>query len=451
MAHRAQQKAIGCGGQRCAHVDAKAVHHVAAGHAAYHAVAQAGQLEHAGRTCGVVAQFVVAGFQLRRVLHRHTDRRHAQPLAVHARRQRHSAGIFGIGGRREHLGQADRKDRPARSSRLLLVQPQGLLPVHGTAHGGRHLAEHVACDAQVVVLKPQQAADGAACHQRVGQTADRAAVAHTDLQLARVVFIGGGHQRAGLATQHQRLPAADEQAQRTIAGRNRADLHLLAQLAQHLVALVQQVVGRVARTLGRGDLRVQVGEAGGQRIDLGHRRLQVVAHAVLQRVELPAGAAKAGRHFFGTRQHHLASRAVLRLVGHVDEGVKELVGRVADAGFPEREYLLEFLQLGRARGVGTGLRARQPSLARQKIIVLPAHGAHVDALAEIARPAVLRRGRGQLDRLARIAHGVGIGDVVADHLQRRLVGEHRACSDAHQVRRHGCFLRSPRAAGARWC
>jgi hypothetical protein len=64
-----------------------------------------------------------------------------------------------------------------------------------------------------------------------------------------------------LRAQHQALAAGHEHRQRAVVGLHRAHLHVLAQVGQRQVALVEQVVRRVAQALDGGDALVELGDA----------------------------------------------------------------------------------------------------------------------------------------------------------------------------------------------
>ena len=61
---------------------------------------------------------------------------------------------------------------------------------------------------------------------------------------------------------HQRLAIADEYVHRVVVGLDHADVHMRRQLVDHAIALVEQVVRRLAGLrLAVGDLIVQLGDA----------------------------------------------------------------------------------------------------------------------------------------------------------------------------------------------
>jgi hypothetical protein len=328
------------------------------------------------------------------------------------------------------------EDRRAGAGRLARVQPQGLLCVDAAGQRHGHLAQQVARGGEVVVLEAQQAGDAAAAQQRAVQRAHGAVLDDADGRAGGVHRVGGDLQLRCLVAEHEALAAGDEHAERAVVGRDGRELHVLAQLRDDPVALVQQVVGRVAAAQGRRDLLIQLRDACGELVGLRDRRLQVLRDAGLQRVEAAAGVGVASRDVGRARQHHLPRRCVLRAAGEVGHRVEELVGRVADARLAEREHAFQALQLLEAGAVHLGHGRGAGGFARQERVVRTGDGVDVDALAEEAGACELAGGGGQLHLLARVAVDVRVGDVVAGGLQRRVVREHRARADGHEGRGH---------------
>jgi hypothetical protein len=188
----------------------------------------------------------------------------------------------------------------------------------------------------------------------------------------------------------------------------------------------------VTGALDAGDAGVEIGDPRRQRVDRCHRGLQALGDADLQRIDLIRRRAKARRQVADAGQRHLPRRRILRLVGDVDEGVEHLLRRVAEAGLAGLEDLLELLQLIAAGAVGSRQRLGQRRFAGQEVAVRAAHGGDVDALAEKAAAGLLAGRRGELDLLARVAGRVGVGDVVAGDLQRRVVRGHRPRAEAQK-------------------
>jgi hypothetical protein len=155
------------------------------------------------------------------------------------------------------------------------------------------------------------------------------------------------------------------------------------------------------------------------------------------------------------------SSARASTVWRVDEGVEELRGGVAQALLAHRQRFLELGELVGAGLVGRGERAGELRLAGDEVVVRACHRLDLHALGHVAGAAVLAARGGELHRLARVALGVGVGDVGAHGLQGRLVGLHGADADREESGAHGSVrfhavcvagLRPRwRAAGAAWC
>jgi hypothetical protein len=116
-----------------------------------------------------------------------------------------------------------------------------------------------------------------------------------DLELERVAV---ARELVGLAEAHAggREPSTRgwlaRNAERAVVDLDGGGLHLLVELAEQVVALVQQVVGRLARTQREGDLCVQAGQLLGQRVDHGLVVLELQLGVLLQVAELGAGVRK---------------------------------------------------------------------------------------------------------------------------------------------------------------
>ena len=275
-----------------------------------------------------------------------------------------------------------------------------------------------------------------------------------------VVRVTQRDQLRGLRAHHQRLPTAQKHRQRPVVGGDGAHLEVLTEVADRGVALVEQIVGRLAQATRIDDALVQRRDLLGQAVDRGDRHLQLLGHASLQRVQLLCRGIETRGQITGAGQHDLARRLVLRLGRHIGEGVEELGGRIAQPGLAHAEHLFELHELVAACAVASRLRARQRGLVGQEFIVGAGDGGDVHAPAEKAGAGVLPVGGCQLDFLPRIAHRVRVGDVVAGGLQlgeRCAQGprtQRRQCSSSHGVAVlcGGCVVRSSSpAAGAAWC
>ena len=176
-------------------------------------------------------------------------------------------------------------------------------------------------------------------------------------------------------------------------------------------------------------------------------------------VELLAGVAKARGELVGAAEHDLARGQVLRLARHVDEGVEELAGGIAEAGLAGAGTPVSSCSSCAARVASptaierevVASRVRKSSCARVTVATLT-------PLPKKPAPAELAAGRRELDLLARIARRVGVGDVVAGRSAApRSWRTSRACRGTSGPRRSWCSCRrrapsgQRRAAGAASC
>jgi hypothetical protein len=242
--------------------------------------------------------------------------------------------------------------------------------------------------------------------------------------------VGLDGELVGLRTQHELLPAADEDAHRAVARIHGAHCEVLGDVVDQFVAPVEQVVGRLAAAQGAADLVVDVGQLPGQVVHLLNLQTQLGVDAGLQVGKLLASAGVAGRHLLGAAQHHLARGRVGGAAGHVDHGVEELVGGVAQAVLTGREDQLQAQQVVAQRAVAPGLGTRAVGFGAQEAVVGAGDRVHVHALAQEATAGELRRCCGKHHLLARKAGRVRVGDVVAGDAHGSLVGQHGPGADA---------------------
>ena len=368
---------------------------------------------HAGR---LEADFVVRGLQRGRV--------------AHAGVQLGGAGV-GAGGLAGGIGRGHEEVATRVAGQ---VHTQAVLRVDGGVERQRHAAQQVAHVGQVFAQVGHEAAE-LATDGGVVQFRGHTALHERDVDLRAVGHVARDSQAVGALPQHQGLAAGHEHAEAAVVGGDGAQLHVLTQLGDQRVALVQQVVGGAAVALAFDDALVGRGDALGQAVDGGDGAFGLLAAAVGQAVELPGGVAQAGGHLLALGQGHHAGRQVGGRGRDVGPGVEHVVERHAQAVFTGGEQGFELLQARIAFAVGRGQRTGQLRFAREVGAVRTADGADLGALAEVVAAQDLVARRGHVHRLARIALGVDVGDVVADDLQRREVGVERARADV-QCSRH---------------
>jgi len=303
------------------------------------------------------------------------------------------------------------------------------------------------------VLEAQQPANRAGAEQRGRQRPHAIRLLDADGRARRIHHVGRDDELLRRVAEHEPLAAGDEHAQRAVVGRNRRHRDEAAQPVHEAVALVEQVVGRVAEALHRRDLLVDVSDALRDLVDAGHRVLQILREAGLQRVELAAGQRKTRGDLLRAREHDFARRDVLRAAREVHHRIEQLAGGVAQTLLAGGERVFEAHELLVARLVAGGQRGRHRRLAGEELVVRALDGDHVDALAEEAGAGELALRRRELDLLARVAGDAGVGDVVARGLQLRHRGGHRARAQAHQCGGHcvACLRHSACAARAASC
>ena len=212
-------------------------------------------------------------------------------------------GAVGIERGRQNGVDVDRR-KQVLSRIAVQIKPQALLRIHRRGDAGGQTPQQIAALDQVGVLELQRARQGASAqcilvqeHRRgIGILLDRKSRL---IGIAKSVF--SERHDGGLRTQHQGLAAAYEDAYGAVGGGHRGGLHIAVELADELIALVQQGIRRLTAALRRNDLRVDAGNLGGQGIDgldligfgLADTGLQVV-QALRGRGNLACGLADLG-------------------------------------------------------------------------------------------------------------------------------------------------------------
>src|SRR4051812_38778719 len=216
-----------------------------------------------------------------------------------------------------------------------------------------------------------------------------------------------------------------------------ADRHLaiLAEVIEDLVAAVEQVVGALPGVDGRVDRLVELHEAGGGRLDR--------ARGAGDAGELGVGVVGGAREVAGELAERVAQRLGGRgdgLLGAVGLGVVREVAprgvelphqRVDAGGRRLADGALHAVERLGARGRVAQGHALRADLEIEEGVAQATVGGHVDALAEERARAVLgragrqvqRAGRAERGLLARVADGVGVGDVVRGDVEGLLLGQ----------------------------
>ena len=369
-------------------------------------------------------------------------------------RQRHGGGR-GIEVAGCCIAQTDGREKVF--TRLAIErQTQPVLRVHRLADGDGHAAEQVAAFGEVVVLKAQQArhlapAEHAFVQFHLGGGARRQKAQHLFAAARAKIDWIVNRQRGSLVAQHQRLAAGHEHADRAVVGGHLRCLDVLVELADELVALVEQVVGGLAVALGTGNLLVDAGDVLGQAVDRDHAALELFGHGVADFVQALRGVAHARGGFVHAREGHAARSEVGGGAHDIRERIHHVVDGCANAAGAAAENLLQLAQAVHAHGVARIHRRCGRGLAREQLAVVALDGLHIHALANVATAGELALHGLQHHGLARIAGRADVGNVVACGLQGRLVGQKGAGSDVEQAHGLPCVLRPVRAARAGHC
>ena len=212
----------------------------------------------------------------------------------------------------------------------------------------RQLAERALRRIQGLAAERQQPAELAAGEHRFGH--DRRSAAGENLadgHALRIGRVGDGRQLVGLVAHHQRLAVADEHRDRTVALRHGIDLDDLVQLADQLIALVAQVVCRLAGAgrLGALDALVDLGNAVGVGVDAldlaGDLRIDVaanLAHAAVEQLEARSQRLARGNRALPRRRRRRIRREILHRT-------EEALQRRRQAGFRVRQQVVELADL----------------------------------------------------------------------------------------------------------
>lgn len=301
-----------------------------------------------------------------------------------------------------------------------------MLCVHRLGDAGGEQAQLVARRVQHFAAEIEQAADAAAA----GLRSDVLAAGEHELEAAAAIRVLADRQGIGLPAQHQRLAAAGEDVDAAGIGRG-GDADALRDLLDQLVALVEQVVGRLAAGLSGGDDDALVELRDRLRIarDLVRGLRQPLVELGFEAVELALQVAEALGQRTGGAEQGLARGGAGGIGAEVVEGVVESLQRPAQAGIDVGQPAVDArgqARVGLGAGIGGGI---APQARRHQGVGEPAHGIGGDAGADDAIAARLAGTRRQLHALPRVAFGVDVGDVVAGRVQRLAIGEQAGDAD----------------------
>ncbi len=326
----------------------------------------------------------------------------------------------GIGRRVGDAHAADIEEVTAQCSRE--VHALAMLRVDLRGHGQGDASELVARGIQHFATPVEQAAQRAA--RNTARDVDRAAGGlQRELQARGIERILHRRDGGGRGAQHQRLTIADENVERGIALGHHGHAYLGGQLIDELIALIEQVVGRLSGLLdGHRDIAVQACHALRQHGDFagldGQPRIHVGGHFAQPRVV----TLQAVDQRPALREQHLAGRNGARCAGDFVQRVGVTLHRGAETVGGIAEQIVETLGL-RSEGFETCKRAAGAAgLLREKLVVHAPHLRRVDSAADPVGSIGLRRARFKFNALAGVTLRRDVCDVVGGRVQRALQG-----------------------------
>ncbi len=239
------------------------------------------------QTC-IAAQHFVVGQTRHRILRTAGDVDDIYPVIAGSQlagvaerwRDHQVAGIAGVGN---DCRAGLRKEILAGGA--VQVNTQIVLGIEGIGQADRHPSQGVLGITQGFVTKLHQTAERAAADDIVLQFhRDASGIYQGHRSTARIGSRGNRLQGGSLVTQNQGLPAADKHIVLTAILHHHLGRHQLPQAVHQAVALVQQVVRRLAAgsIAEQGDLLVDAGDLGGVRIDLVDRTGNLIVDVAIQ-------------------------------------------------------------------------------------------------------------------------------------------------------------------------
>ncbi|ABA51048.1 Planctomycete extracellular domain protein [Burkholderia pseudomallei 1710b] len=366
----------------------------------------------------VVRQRVVARRRLRAVDERHGQRRAAGVVLVR------------VDGRR-----ADRKQAAARIAGH--VDAERVLRVDLRREADRERAQLRLRGIERLAAEREQAAERAARERHVGQILrgprlGRAGDAlRYDRELARIGRRSDGRELIARIADDERLAARQEHAVVAVALH---DLHAreLRELRHREIALVEELVRRLALRARRRDLLVQLRDLRGVAVDLRDGVGELRIHALAQLRVLLAGGDELARECLRVAHRGLARGRVRRVVRDRLQAGEVVRDRGRDAGRRAADVIVQLRDervVGRQRAA---LRLRGVQLVRQVLVVLALDGDGRHALRQIAAARVLAA-RFRIDgALDGIAGRRRIADVLAGRGETPERGVQAADPEVHE-------------------
>ena len=127
------------------------------------------------------------------------------------------------------------------------------------------------------------------------------------------VGVGGHCQRLHRHTVDQRLPVTKIHVNRAVFLRGHGYAHQLVQIAQHGVALIQQIIGWLPACRCRDDALAQFGNRARARVHIGNNVFRLTVDGIALLLQVAADVTKALHHRLRIGDHCLTSGRVARV------------------------------------------------------------------------------------------------------------------------------------------
>ena len=313
-----------------------------------------------------------------------------------------------------------------------------MLRIEGLRETRCHQAQLIERSVQRLATETEQATELAAADQRLRQLLDVARRADQADHVTRTVGRGRfGRHHGDLRANDELLAAADKHVVAAIGIARHRYLDELIEVGNQLVALVVQVVGRLAADgAGRNDLFVQVGNLLGVGIDLTDGIPDLGIDPRLDLGQALVHAAITGRHRFGCRHHGLACRDRRRIGGHGLRCIEKLLHQRRQPGFLVGQHVVDLRNLGVIGVERTDVGLRIEYLGGQRLAEHALDRDHMHPLANAAGTGHHTRIRRLEGALAGVPLGAEVGNVVSGSQQAGLSGIDAGHGDTDQTAAH---------------
>ncbi len=301
-----------------------------------------------------------------------------------------------------------------------------------------YAAQRILCGVECLAAEIKQSAEAAAGNRVFCQRDSPTIAFISDLDTGGIGRRPHRHQIERLAADYQRLAVADEDIVGTVL-LDDGYLDLLAQVGNDQVALIQQIIGRLAavcalrffnRIVELGKLlRIAV-----DGLDAG-RNLVVdafaqIAQLVINRLELCHQCLAAG-------QHGLPCRIRTRVGRQGLHALEKFLHRRRQADRRVGQHVVDLLDLRVVTGQFVGRALRRQHATCQVVVIDALDTGYHRPFTNKTVTRILRRCRALRHQLAAVAGGIRIGDVMPGRGQTNLCGVEGTRSDVQNIGHDG--------------